>query len=195
MQLRHRRLKQSLDEFMKRRDYRSYRRMIRLSDGCIGEGGVPKELATGLQAAVLLAAASPDWRLAQRAISDLCYEVRGAFGRRADIIAGGLLSRYKSVRQSSWVAVGGPRLARMVLSRLEAKPIEEVMVWEVLMAVDWMAHDLTAEKDRQRMVQFVKRMEQRGTRSGLLAFKIDDTVYCDLHLGQPREEESTCGAR
>ncbi len=89
----------------------------------------------------------------------------------------------------------GPRLARMVLSRLEAKPIEEVMVWEVLMAVDWMAHDLTAEKDRQRMVQFVKRMEQRGTRSGLLAFKIDDTLYCDLHLGQPREEESTCGAR
>ena len=57
------------------------------------------------------------------------------------------------------------------------------------MAVDQMADYLTSPKDRERLVRFVKKMEVQGTRSPYLAYKIDDTLYCDLHLDQPRGDK------
>jgi hypothetical protein len=56
------------------------------------------------------------------------------------------------------------------------------------MAVDQMADYLTSERDRQRLVQFVKRLEEHGTRSYLVEWKIEDTLYCDLHLNLPQHE-------
>ena len=116
------------------------------------------------------------------------YMVDDRERRKARIICRCLLSRYESVRIAAWSAVSGRSLSHLVLSRLERMPVRELMVWEVLMAIDWMASDLKSKKDRARMVRFVKRMERHGTRSPLLAWKIDDTLYCDLHLNQPREE-------
>jgi len=190
VQLQYRKAEQALEAFLTRSDRRSYRRMI-LSAAAMGrERGIPSDLGKRLAEAVLSAAESADCRLAAAGISDVGDFVRGRLRRKADIITRGLLSKYKAVRIASWIAVReGPRLCRLLLSRLEAKPINEVMVWEVLMAVDQMADYLTSPKDRERLVRFVKKMEVQGTRSPYLAYKIDDTLYCDLHLDQPRGDK------
>jgi len=195
MEAKHRKARRAVQEFLRRQDRRSYARMIRVTSAWCSEGGADRDLEADLRDAVLLAAESPDWRVAAQAIPDMELDARRALARRADIVASGLVSRYESVRQSSWPAVDGLRLARLVLDRLEARPIREVMVWEVLMAVDNMLRYLIGAKDRDRVARFVKRMESlvgqlpRGKRSSLLAWKIDQTMHAERFLNMPREEE------
>lgn len=193
-EIRYRKARLAVAEFLRRRDRRSYGEMIRRTAAFYREDGVDEELEAELQEAVLLAAESSDWRVASEAIYDTHFDVRGEFARRADIIARGLVSRYESLRQSSWAAVDSRPLARLVLDRLEARPTKEVMVWEVLTAVDSMLRYLTSKKDRARLVCFVARMEplvdtlRPGRRSSFFAWKLDETLHGERFLNQPREE-------
>ena len=182
------RLERTLNTFLAKQDHHSFVSLLR-AQRLARE--VPAQLDRRVCDAVFLAAQSSDWRLAAEAIDEF-RDIVGALKRTADVLARGLLSKYKSVRIASWGAIlcrrYGLRLSRMVLSRLEAKPTAELMVWEVLMAVDQMADYLTSERDRKRLVQFVKRLEAHGTRSYLVEWKIEETLYSDLHLNQPRDQ-------
>lgn len=181
-------IEHALQQFLRSPTHRSFRPVL---DDWWRADTLPPDLGRRMCEAVFQAAESPDWRLARVGIPEM-GSIAGGLKRKADIIARGLLSKYESVRIASWGAIlchrYGLRLSRMVLSRLEAKPTAELMVWEVLMAVDQMAEYLTSERDRRRLVQFVKRLEQHGTRSYLVEWKIEETLYSDLHLNQPRDQ-------
>jgi hypothetical protein len=169
--------------FLERRDYRSCHRMIWAFSADRMTVPPSAALTRRLAEAILLAAESPDWRVAAEGFFGL-DSVPGHLARKADLITRGLLSRYKSVRCRAYCSLGGPRLARMVLSRLEALPIEDVVTWDVLMAIDDMTDYLPSPADRARLVRFVKRLEAHGTRSFYVSWKIDETLYSDLHLNQ-----------
>ena len=182
-------IEHALEQFLRSPSYRSFRPIL---DYWGRAHTLPPDLGHRMCDAVFQAAESPDWRLARVGIPEM-GSIAGGLKRKADIIARGLLSKCESVRVASWGAITcsrhGLRLSRMVLSRLEAKPTPELMLWEVLMAVDQMADHLTARRDRQRLVHFVKRLEAHGTRSYLVEWKIEETLYSHLHLNQPREEQ------
>ena len=175
------RLEEALNAFHIKRDRRAFTRMIarvaRLDP-------IPRDLSRALDEAILLAGELPDWRLRCAALDEL-GSVPGHLTRKAGIVVDSLLSPYPSVRERAWFPLGGLRLCRALLRRLEARPPADLLRFEVLMAVDQMADRLTAPRDRQRLIGFVKRLQAQPVRSPSVRWKIADTLHSELHLSLP----------
>jgi hypothetical protein len=169
-------MEEALDRYFARPDRRSYVAMTDLAEACASERCMTKALSERLEAAVLQALTSPDWRLAREAMWGVLWGQFGSFAWRADRIVEGLFSRHRAVWSTAAFACGGfttgPRLARTITTRLEALQAHALLTEAVLEAVDNLASVLDTDKDRARLVQLLKRVQPLPTRSRRLAWEV-----------------------
>jgi hypothetical protein len=178
-----------LREFWARRDYRSFRA---LSWSMWPKERLTPEMRRDCSAAIWCAAESDDWRLRAKGISALDFIPRH-LARRADVIVAGLQARQKSVRSSACWEIGGLRLTRLVLARLERTPPGRLLNFDVLMAVGYcMTETLVAPRDDERLVAFVRGLERQPRIPGLVAWAIGQALYCDCprHLDLEPDDDS-----
>lgn len=175
-------LDEAITTFFNQQDYQSYRRLRDLVSSC---KHLSERIWQKFDNAVLIASKSYNTKLAKEAILDLRL-VKRRDKKVADAILRGLMSSSRALRQAAWAAVSNRTQAMNLLSHLEQINTKQLMVWEVLMAIDWMANYLRGKRYRERLVKLVRRLEQTPTRSRSLRWKIEDTLYAPMHLNQHR---------
>ena len=179
------RFKGAIEEFLVERNLGAYNKILKRWTDCNDHDDPwQRMLAPLLSDAILLACASDNARLRAAGIGDLSY-VPNHRRKKTDIVLENLFAKQESVRQAAAFAVMMDKaVALAVLARLEKLEPHRLLNFELICSIDCLAEELNPA-GRERVIRLLKRLEEvkHTSRSGYVRWKIEESLYSQLHLG------------